>query len=84
MTRAEEKAHHSRNFWDSVHADNLMSVIKRMSPGDLWRGDMMEAHLHLAWHFAHDENANHDFCVRHNIKSVLEIANLVTRSNCHA
>lgn len=67
MNKREREETCSRNFWDSVHADNLMKVIKRLNSDDLWRDDMMEAHLHLVWHFAHDENDRLDFYAKHRI-----------------
>ena len=67
---------HERNFWDNVHADNLMYAMRHVEAP--WRADLMEAHKHLSWHFAHEENERHDFCVRHGIKSVLHISKLVT------
>lgn len=67
----------ARNFWDSIHADNLLYAMRHVP--SQWRGDLMEAHLHLSWHFAHDENERHDFCARRGIKSVLHISGLVTQ-----
>lgn len=64
-----------RNFWDGCHADNLLYAMRHIpSP---WRVDLMEAHLQLCWHVAHEENERHDFCLRHGIKSALHIQKLV-------
>lgn len=85
MNKRERDEHISRNFWDSCAADRVMSVIRNGLRSDVWRDDLVEAHFHLVYHFAHDENARHDFHVRHGIKSVLHLQKLVTQSEtCHA
>lgn len=83
MNKRERDEQFSRNFWDEVHADRLMSVIKHCDLGS-FRDDLMETHLHLVFHFAHDENNRHDWHVEHGIRSVLQLQNLVTRSSVDA
>ncbi|QOG20410.1 hypothetical protein [Bradyrhizobium sp. SEMIA] len=83
MNKRELEEHRSRNYWDQVHAANLMSAI-RCCPVGLWRDDLMEAHLHLVFHFAHEENKQHDWCAQRGIPSVLELQKIVTRSSVNA
>jgi hypothetical protein len=66
MNKRERDEHHNRNFWDNIHAENLMMLIRNGRAG-LWTVDLVEAHRHLVWHFAHEENARFDFNRRHKI-----------------
>ncbi|ODM71728.1 hypothetical protein [Bradyrhizobium elkanii] len=55
MNKRERDEHFSRNFWDQIHGDNLLMLIRNGRAG-LWNVDLMDAHRHLVWHFAHEEN----------------------------
>lgn len=78
MNKRERDEQISRNFWDSVQADHLMSIIKFGLRSDTWRSDMMEAHSHLVWYFAHDENRRLDFSVKHGLSTAGLVATAIT------
>jgi hypothetical protein len=65
MTKDEKAELRERNFWESCAADDVMSVIKYGLRSEVWRGPLMEAHLHLVYHFAHEENDHIDFMIKH-------------------
>ena len=84
MNKREQEEHRSRNFWDQIHAQNLMFAMLHIPAP--WRGDLMEAHLHLVWHFAHEENARLDFYAsRPGLRESYEIhREILTGVSCNA
>lgn len=60
MSRRRTKAEHDHAFWSQCHADDVLAVIKHKLEGSVWRGDLMHAHRHLVYEFAHIENERFD------------------------
>jgi len=66
MARMTEKQKRFRRAIDqSTAADRLMWIIKRASTYRFDREDMLLAHFELSYDWAHEENADVDFYLRH-------------------
>lgn len=65
LTKTKADELRSRGFWDNCCAEDVMSVIKHGLVSSVWRRDLMIVHLHLVYHFAHQENERIDFDIRY-------------------